>query len=323
MWLRIWRREKHVVVVTAVVLTSLIFFWRRWSKNLATADVASPQPRKAAPETFATGHRLCLLVPFRDRFDELAEFVPSISKFLEGQGVSHALYLINQVDGYRFNRASLINAGFLESSRDGDAACDYLAMHDVDLIPLNQKIRYDQFPDKGPLHLAAPGLHPRYDYPDFIGGILMLSSAHFTDLNGMSNRYWGWGLEDDEFRARLRDAKLPISRPDVKAVGTGRAGTFAHNHLGRKRNRDHTKCHNQVEETRTRDRKTGLLDLKYTLVSRKLLTFDGHAITLLNIKLDCDKIKTPWCDCSGVEPDKPKKMKRIKDSIMPILPPRN
>ena len=52
--------------------------------------------------------------------------------------------------------------------------------------------------------------------------ILMLSSAHFTQLNGMSNRYWGWGLEDDEFRARLRDANLPISRPDVKAVGTGR-----------------------------------------------------------------------------------------------------
>ena len=58
-------------------------------------------------------------------------------------------------------------------------------------------------------------------------------------------------------------------------------------------------------------------------IQRKVLTFDGHAITLLNIKLTCDKIKTPWCDCSGVEPDKPKKMKRIKDSIMPILHPRN
>ena len=54
----------------------------------------------------------------------------------------------------------------------------------------------------------------------------MLSSAHFTELNGMSNRYWGWGLEDDEFRARLRDANLPISRPDVKAVGTGRSGHY-------------------------------------------------------------------------------------------------
>ena len=56
MWLRIWRREKHVVVVTAVVLTCLVFFWRRWSKNLATADVASPQPRKDAPETSTTGY---------------------------------------------------------------------------------------------------------------------------------------------------------------------------------------------------------------------------------------------------------------------------
>ena len=56
MWLRLWRREKHVVVVTAVVLTCLVFFWRRWSKNLATADVASPQLTKAGPETSTTGY---------------------------------------------------------------------------------------------------------------------------------------------------------------------------------------------------------------------------------------------------------------------------
>ena len=56
MWLRIWRREKHVVVVTAVVLTCLVFFWRRWSKNLDTADVASPQLTKAGPETSTTGY---------------------------------------------------------------------------------------------------------------------------------------------------------------------------------------------------------------------------------------------------------------------------
>ena len=56
MWLRIWRREKHVVVVTAVVLTCLVFFWRRWSKNLDTADVASPQLTKADPETSTTGY---------------------------------------------------------------------------------------------------------------------------------------------------------------------------------------------------------------------------------------------------------------------------
>ena len=47
------------------------------------------------------------------------------------------LYLL-QADSHRFNRAALINAGFLLSSND----TDYIAMHDVDLWPLNYNLRY-------------------------------------------------------------------------------------------------------------------------------------------------------------------------------------
>ena len=39
--------------------------------------------------------------------------------------------MVNQADSWRFNRAALINVGFKESS----SSCDYIAMHDVDLLP--------------------------------------------------------------------------------------------------------------------------------------------------------------------------------------------
>jgi hypothetical protein len=42
-------------------------------------------------------HVLCLLVPFRDRFDELTEFVPAITEFLKKQNISHYIFVINQV----------------------------------------------------------------------------------------------------------------------------------------------------------------------------------------------------------------------------------
>lgn len=29
--------------------------------------------------------------------------------------------------------------------------------------------------------------------------------------NGMSNRFWGWGREDDEFYRRLRKAELQVT----------------------------------------------------------------------------------------------------------------
>lgn len=64
---------------------------------------------------------------------------------------------------------------------------DYLAMHDVDLLPLNSKLKYD-FPENGPFHIAAPGLHPKYNYPTFIGGILLLKNEDFQLVNGMSNK---------------------------------------------------------------------------------------------------------------------------------------
>lgn len=32
----------------------------------------------------------------------------------------------------------------------------------------------------------------------------MLSMADYKRLNGMSNKYWGWGLEDDEFYLRMK-----------------------------------------------------------------------------------------------------------------------
>ena len=58
----------------------------------------------ASPVSNDEDHFLCLLVPFRDRFEELNEFVPLISDYLNKQSVPHAIFVINQIDTLRFNR---------------------------------------------------------------------------------------------------------------------------------------------------------------------------------------------------------------------------
>jgi len=35
----------------------------------------------------------------------------------------------------------------------------------------------------------------------------------------MSNRFWGWGREDDEFYRRLRKAELQVRLPDRREAG--------------------------------------------------------------------------------------------------------
>lgn len=117
-----------------------------------------------------SNHKLAILVPYRDRFEELLIFAPYMHKFLSKQKINFDLYVINQVDSYRFNRASLINIGYLFTKNTHD----YIAMHDVDLLPLNQDLKYE-YPENQPLHIAAPELHPKYHYPTFVGGILLIN----------------------------------------------------------------------------------------------------------------------------------------------------
>lgn len=122
-------------------------------------------------------HKLAVIVPFRDRFEELLEFAPHMHSFLNRQRVRHQIWVINQVDQHRFNRASLLNIGFLLSRPD----CDYIAMHDVDLLPMNDNLSY-AYPAKGPFHVSGPDIHPLYHYKTFVGGILLLSNKQFEEV---------------------------------------------------------------------------------------------------------------------------------------------
>lgn len=47
--------------------------------------------------TMFKGNKLGIVIPFRERFDELLEFVPHIHSFLKNQDVLHEIFVINQV----------------------------------------------------------------------------------------------------------------------------------------------------------------------------------------------------------------------------------
>uniref|UniRef100_A0A915KKB9 Beta-1,4-galactosyltransferase 7 n=1 Tax=Romanomermis culicivorax TaxID=13658 RepID=A0A915KKB9_ROMCU len=238
-------------------------------------------------------HKLCVLVPFRDRFDELLIFAPYMHQFLLDQAIDHEILIVNQVDNYRFNRASLINVGFLESC-PRNFGCDYFAMHDVDLLPLNSNFSYEYPRKTGVYHLSSPDYHPLYNYSKFIGGILLMTNENFRLADGMSNKYWGWGLEDDEFYLRLKDAGLIIERPP-KNSNVDRRTAFRNLHNSKRYMRDMRRLGDQKRESRKRDRKGGLRTVKYTIKSRLKLAIDMSTVHVLNIELICNRSETPWC----------------------------
>lgn len=46
-------------------------------------------------------HKLGLVVPYRDRFEEMLEFVPHMHSYLNAKKVRHKIFIVNQVDKHR------------------------------------------------------------------------------------------------------------------------------------------------------------------------------------------------------------------------------
>ena len=45
-------------------------------------------------------------------------------------------------------------------------------------------------------------------YKDIFGGVSAMSTKDFKKVNGYSNKFWGWGGEDDDMRQRIKSAGL-------------------------------------------------------------------------------------------------------------------
>jgi hypothetical protein len=160
-----------------------------------------------------SGHRLCLIVPFRDsasktsqganRTANLHVFVPylldHLSKSGKQIGRDFEIVVVEQTQGAVFNKGALFNAGYFEAKDD----CDYFCLHDVDQLPESPQNTYD-FPDS-PTHLctASSQFGYRQAYFAMVGGALLITAEQFKKMNGYSNFYWGWGQEDDDFFFRL------------------------------------------------------------------------------------------------------------------------
>lgn len=51
--------------------------------------------------TIKSEHKLAVLIPFRDRFDELMVIVPHLQRYLQSKHIKHEIIVINQIDHWR------------------------------------------------------------------------------------------------------------------------------------------------------------------------------------------------------------------------------
>ena len=153
--------------------------------------------------------KLALIVPYRDRAEQLKNFIPGIREYLDSYHIDFDLIVAQQMGRSLFNKGRLMNAAVRENMGYG-----YYIFHDVDLFPVRSS------PHKEPEHFGYHGM-PNYfpiDHARIIvkpaqkvaGCVFGVSAQVYSDVNGHSNSYWGWGYEDRDFYERLKHYGVPV-----------------------------------------------------------------------------------------------------------------
>lgn len=141
-------------------------------------------------------HKLGVCVPYRNREEHMDIFVPWVSEFLIKQGIDHRIYIAHQVDDKLFNRGAMKNIAYDIAKKDG---CDYFVFHDIDMVPEDDSCDYS-YPGDHPVHIAVRISQSDYQlkYQEYFGGAVIFTREQYEKVNGYSNDYWDWGMEDDD-----------------------------------------------------------------------------------------------------------------------------
>ena len=150
--------------------------------------------------------RLGIIVPYRDRRENLNVFLPHMEKFLENKQVEYNIYIIEQMDDKPFNYGKLCNVG-VDTIKD---SVDYFCFHDIDLLPITDNADYS-YKDK-PTHLVHKDVNNDLirPYDQYFGGAVIMSKEDFMKINGFSNNYWGKGYVDLDLLYRCQQNNLPL-----------------------------------------------------------------------------------------------------------------
>ena len=173
-------------------------------------EIPPPRPpRPPRPPSTNASHRLAIVVPFREdgggdplaqgigRDRNLRNFTAYMCDFVK---VPFDIVVVEQSPHGTWNKGKLFNVGFHLTNQSHD----YMVLHDVDQIPENPENTY-AWKEKPTLLLSTTS---QWDYKEhhamLVGGALQISHAEYAEVGGYSNKFQGWGAEDENMGYRLR-----------------------------------------------------------------------------------------------------------------------
>lgn len=210
-----------------------------------------------SPRECRARDQVAIIVPYRDREQHLPVFLKNLHPFLMKQQIEYGVYIVEQAAGAQFNRASLMNVGFVEALKQ--RAWDCIVFHDVDLLPMDDRNLYT-CPDQ-PRHMsvAVDTFGFKLPYTSIFGGVSAMTVKQFRTVNGFSNSFWGWGGEDDDMSNRLKHVGFHIARYPINIA--------RYTMLSHKKEKANPKRYEKLNTGSKRFDSDGLNSLHYRLIN--------------------------------------------------------
>ncbi|XP_016837521.1 beta-1,4-N-acetylgalactosaminyltransferase bre-4 [Nasonia vitripennis] len=217
------------------------------------------QGGRGAPEDCVARYRVAIVIPFRDRFPHLMTLLYNLHPLLLRQQLDYQIFVIEQEGNGQFNRAMLMNIGYVEALKERPFDC--FIFHDVDLLPENDRNLYTCPEQPRHMSVAVDKFLYRLPYSDLFGGVSAMTTEHFRLVNGFSNVFWGWGAEDDDMANRIKARGLHISRYP--------ANIARYKMLTHKKEKANPKRYEFLKTGKKRFLTDGLSNLQYEILVKK------------------------------------------------------
>lgn len=168
------------------------------------------------PSDCNSRYHVALIIPYRNRSQHLQQFLTYMHPFLVRQQLKYRIVVVEQAEGVAFNRAKLFNIGFVETLKLSKVDC--FIFHDVDLLPQNDYNIYACTHHPRHMYSAVDTLRYHLPYRRLFGGAVAMQQVHFKKVNGFSNKFYGWGAEDDDMYNRIEQVGLSVIRFDPRVA---------------------------------------------------------------------------------------------------------
>ncbi|XP_046368718.2 beta-N-acetyl-D-glucosaminide beta-1,4-N-acetylglucosaminyl-transferase-like [Haliotis rufescens] len=165
-----------------------------------------------SPPNCVTKEKIAIIVPLHGRLDGCFILLNNLIPVLKNQNKDFSIFVIEQVSDAPFNKALLMNAGFVEAIKQDVFTC--FIFHDEDLIPVTNSVPYE-CPFNQLHHLSVNVSSFNHTVQEHrVGGVVAMTSQLFKSVNGFSNLYFGHGYEVQDMFQRLK--ALNISTVDAR-----------------------------------------------------------------------------------------------------------